>query len=179
MNGIIILDFWMIIPLFFIGSALHFTYNLAKHNKKVALFSAVNESFWEHIKIAFWPTFLLYFVEFIFGGYKIPAFIPGKTIALYTIPISMIAIVFMYKHFARKNILWIDISSFFVSIVIAQLVSMLMINQLLANYLTIIIGIMFLIFILLAFIMFTKFPPKEPDFFRDPITSKYGIKGHK
>ena len=175
----IILDFWMTVPLFLIGSALHFTYNFSKHNKKIAIFSSVNESFWEHIKIAFWPVFLLYFVEFIISGYKISSFIPSKTIALYTIPISMIAIVFSYKHFTKKNILWIDITSFFMSIVIAQLVSILMLNQLLASTLTIVISAIFLIFLLLAFIMFTKHPPKEPDFFKDPITSKYGLKGHK
>lgn len=178
-NDIIMLDFWMIVPLFLLGSLLHFAYNFAKHDKKVAIFSAVNESFWEHIKIAFWPTFLLYLVEFIIGGYKIMSFIPSKAIALYTIPISMVAIVFSYKHFTKKNILWFDISSFFMSILIAQFVSMLMLNQLLASYLTVIIGSVFLLFLFLAFVMFTRRPPKEPDFFRDPITSKYGLKGHK
>ncbi len=178
-NDIIMLDFWMIVPLFLLGSLLHFTYNFAKHNREVAIFSAVNESFWEHIKIAFWPTFLLYLVEFIIGGYKIESFIPSKTIALYTIPISMVAIVFSYKHFTIKNILWLDISSFFMSILVAQFVSMLMLNQLLANYLTVIISSVFLLFLFLAFVMFTRRPPKEPDFFRDPITSKYGLKGHK
>jgi len=178
-NEIISLDYWMIIPLFIVGSVLHFTYNWAKHNKKIAIFSAVNESYWEHIKIAFWPIFLLSLVEFILGGYNHASFIPAKTVSLYAIPISMLAIVFSYKHFTKKNILFIDISAFLLTIIISQATSSLVMSQLNADGWLVLISAVFLAFIFLAFIMFTKKPPKEPDFFRDPITSKYGIKGHK
>lgn len=178
-SDIITLDYWMILPLFFIGSALHFVYNWVKHNKKVAIFAAVNESYWEHIKIAFWPIFILYLIEFILGGYSNSAFIPAKTIALYSIPLFMIGSVFGYKHFTKKNILFIDISAFFVTIALSQVIGSLLLDQIEANIWTILISAVFLIFIFLAFIMFTKFPPKEPDLFRDPITSKYGLRGHK
>lgn len=94
LDQIAILDHWMILPLFLIGSGLHFIYDLAKHHKGVALFGAVNESYWEHIKIAFWPVFLLAVIEFVLGGWKVGSFIPAKTIALYTIPVFMIAAVF-------------------------------------------------------------------------------------
>lgn len=33
-----------------IGTLLHFLYEISHHNKYVALFAAVNESTWEHIK---------------------------------------------------------------------------------------------------------------------------------
>ena len=35
-----------------IGTLLHFMYEWSGHNKVVSLFAAVNESTWEHIKIA-------------------------------------------------------------------------------------------------------------------------------
>ena len=35
-----------------LGSILHFTYGWSRGNKFVAIFSAVNESTWEHIKLA-------------------------------------------------------------------------------------------------------------------------------
>lgn len=173
------LDYWMIIPLFFIGSALHFTYNWAKHNRKVAIFSAVNESYWEHIKIAYWPLFALYLIEFLLGGWAQPAFIPAKTVALYSVPIFMVSIVFSYKHFTRKNILFVDIGSFLLSIIVAQVLCSLVLSQLVADGWIIAISLVFLLFIFLAFLMFTRRPPREPDFFRDPITKKYGYKGHK
>ena len=41
-----------------IGTLLHFMYEWSGHNKVVSLFAAVNESTWEHIKIALTPTFI-------------------------------------------------------------------------------------------------------------------------
>jgi glycerol uptake facilitator-like aquaporin len=37
----------------FLGSALHFTYELSGKLAIVGAFSAVNESVWEHLKLAF------------------------------------------------------------------------------------------------------------------------------
>lgn len=178
-DTITILDYWMIILLFLVGSLLHFTYDMTKHNKWVSVFSAVNESYWEHIKIVFWPLFLLYFVEFIIGGYEIASFIPAKTIALYSVPVSMIAMVFAYKYFTKKNVLALDIIAFLLTIVVAQVISSLMLSELNPSLWSIGLSCIFLFIIMLAFMIFTKHPPKEPDLFKDPITSKYGLKGHK
>ena len=169
----------MIIPLFIIGSSLHFVYNWSNHNKKVAVIAAVNESYWEHIKIAFWPLIVLYALEYALGGYAISSFIPSCTISLYIVPITMVSTVFLYKHFVKRNILWVDISLFLVTITIAQVVSHLILDELSASILTNVISFAFLFFILTAFLVFTTNPPKEPDIFKDPLTEKYGIKGHK
>ena len=52
---------WQIITVIvciILGILLHFTYELSGENMIVGLFSAVNESTWEHIKICMTPTFL-------------------------------------------------------------------------------------------------------------------------
>lgn len=41
-----------------LGALLHFLYELSGCNKVVAIFAAVNESTWEHIKICLTPTIL-------------------------------------------------------------------------------------------------------------------------
>ena len=46
-----------------IGTLLHFMYEWSGHNKVVSLFAAVNESTWEHIKIALTPTYGHYMME--------------------------------------------------------------------------------------------------------------------
>lgn len=178
-NQISAIDIWMILPLFVVGSVLHFVYNWSHHSKGIAVLAAVNESYWEHIKIAFWPVFFLYVGEFFLGGYAFASFIPSRTIALYAIPITMVSTVFLYKHFARKNILWIDISLFMFTIIVAQVVSTLYIDELMASRTTVIISWVFLSLLATAFFVFTLNPPKEPDLFKDPITEKYGVKGHK
>ena len=53
---------WQIIVLIVclaLGTLLHFTYEWSGENQLVALFSAVNESTWEHLKLLFFPMILM------------------------------------------------------------------------------------------------------------------------
>jgi hypothetical protein len=63
-NAVVLVSLFMIVPLGLIGSVLHFLFDWTKHKRFVAFFSAVNESYWEHIKIAIWPVLLLQVVLF-------------------------------------------------------------------------------------------------------------------
>lgn len=47
-----------IIVISVLGTLAHFLYEISHHNKITGLFTAVNESTWEHIKIALTPTIL-------------------------------------------------------------------------------------------------------------------------
>lgn len=49
-----------------LGVLLHFTYEWSGDNPIVALFSAVNESTWEHLKLLFFPMLLLTIIELLF-----------------------------------------------------------------------------------------------------------------
>jgi hypothetical protein len=177
-DSIILVSLWMIVPLGLFGSVLHFLFDWTRHNRLVAIFSAVNESYWEHIKIAIWPVFLLQLVLFSLGGYQIPSFIPAATIALYSIPVSMVGLVFVYKWFTKHNILWLDISIFFVCVAIAQSIFVLIIGQLSPTTGTVVMSGLFLLGLVVAFLLFTFRPPKEPDLFLDPINKKYGLRAH-
>ena len=177
-DSVILVSLWMIVPLGLLGSVLHFLFDWTKHNRVVAFFSAVNESYWEHIKIAIWPVFLLQIVLFSLGGYQIPAFIPAATVALYSIPVSMVGLVFLYKSVTKLNILWLDISIFFVCIAIAQSIFVLVLGQLAPTSGTVVLSSLFLLGLVVAFLLFTFRPPKEPDLFLDPINKKYGLRAH-
>lgn len=177
-NTIIAVSWWMIVPLGIVGSLLHFLFDWTGHNRVAAVFSAVNESYWEHIKIAVWPVVVLHIVLFAAGGYRYPSFVPASTIALYSIPISMIGLIFLYKSITRRNVLWLDIAVFFIVIGIAQAVFVLVLGELAATAATIILAALFLIGLLVAFSRFTLRPPQEPDMFVDPIVSKYGLRAH-
>lgn len=177
-DSVILVSLWMIVPLGLLGSALHFLFDWTKHNKFVALFSAVNESYWEHIKIAIWPVFFLQLVLFSLGGYQIPSFIPAATVALYSIPVSMVGLVFLYKSVTKRNILWLDISIFFVCVAISQSVFVLILEQLSPTAGTVVTSGLFLLGLIVAFLLFTFRPPKEPDVFLDPINKEYGLRAH-
>ena len=53
---------WEIIGIFWVimvGSLLHFTYDWSNKSLIVALFSSVNESVWEHLKLGYWALVFL------------------------------------------------------------------------------------------------------------------------
>jgi hypothetical protein len=177
-DSVILVSLWMIVPLGLLGSVLHFLFDWTKHNRFVALFSAVNESYWEHIKIAIWPVFVFQLAMFSMGGYQILSFVPAATIALYSIPVSMVGLVFIYKALTKRNILWLDISIFFVCIAVAQSIFVLILGQLSPTTGTVVISILFLLGLIIAFLLFTVRPPKEPDVFVDPINKRYGLRAH-
>ena len=178
LNAVVLVSLFMIVPLGLIGSVLHFLFDWTKHNRFVALFSAVNESYWEHIKIAIWPVFLLQISLFLLGGYQVPSFVPAATVALYSIPVSMVGLVFLYKSVTKRNILWLDISIFFVCIAIAQSIFVLVLEQLEPTAGTLVMAGLFLLGLVVAFLLFTFRPPKEPDVFLDPIRNDYGLRAH-
>lgn len=47
------------------GTLLHFVYEWTGGNRVIAVFSAVNESTWEHMKLLFIPFLVFTVVEFI------------------------------------------------------------------------------------------------------------------
>ena len=58
---------WETIGVLFIvlaGSALHFVFEWTGYWRPVAWLAAVNESVWEHFKLAFWPSLFFAVVEY-------------------------------------------------------------------------------------------------------------------
>lgn len=178
LETIVVTSLWAIVPLGILGSLLHFLFDWTGHNRFIAVIAAVNESYWEHIKIAVWPVLLLQLCLFTVGGFQLPSFIPAATIALYSIPISMTGLVFLYKAFSKRNILWIDISVFFLVVALAQAIFVLLLQDLRPSVGLSLISFGFLIGLIVAFLRFTASPPKEPDVFIDPTNKKYGLRAH-
>ena len=48
------------------GSALHFAFELSEFWQPLALFSSVNESTWEHLKMYFWPGLIYALVQYTY-----------------------------------------------------------------------------------------------------------------
>ena len=159
-----------------VGTILHFTYELSKHNKFVAIFSAVNESTWEHIKICITPTFLwsLYdgYVNGINSNYLI-----GKSMCLLTIIILIPFLFYIYISFIKISILFVDVICFYIMVICANLVFNYFINidalPFIYTYLCCI-----LLFIEIGAYMFLTFNPLKNIIFEDPISHKYGLEGH-
>lgn len=178
MDALVAASWWAIGPLIIVGTLLHFAYDWSGRKRVVAVFSAVNESYWEHVKIAAWPTMLLYAGLFALGGAGHPSFIPAATVALYSIPVTMIGVVFAYKSVTGRNVLWKDIGVFGLSIAGAQAIFVGLLRGLDAGLVVVVIAAPYLAGIVTAYVLFTLRPPGEPDVFLDPVTKRYGLRAH-
>lgn len=157
-----------------LGGFLHFTFEISGFNPIVGAFSAVNESVWEHLKLGFWPILLLTLIEYRLIKKQTNNFFLGKAISALTI-ITVIPIIFyLYTSFTGESIFLIDISSFFIAVIIGQILSYLtLIHKKLSKNLEL-ISITLLIIMAILFIVFTFYPPNLPPF-QDPISGGYGI----
>lgn len=169
-----------IIGFFFIsiiGTLLHFTYDFSNHNKIVGLFSAVNESTWEHIKMVLSPFFIWSLVDGFFYGND-PNYFFSKLIGVLTIIIVIPLIFYGYKVFTKKSILVIDIATFFIAIFLSQYFSYIVLITANTFYIVNYISFVFLLSIFGIYLLSTVYPIKS-FIFKDPITKQYGLKGHK
>jgi hypothetical protein len=166
-----------ILLILLLGSALHFVFEWSDYQPIVGLFSAVNESVWEHLKLGFWPALLYIIVEYWLIRKETNNFFLAKTVGIYMLPIVITAIFYSYTTFTGESIFVIDILSFIVAVIIGQLSSykLLTYKQLSDKYAKISLAALFLFGS--AFIIFTFYPPHIP-IFQDPISGDYGIVNH-
>jgi hypothetical protein len=157
----------------FLGSALHFTYALSSNNPLVGSFSAVNESVWEHLKLAFWPSVLWMLITLFPLKNAVANFFSAKTVGTYIMVITIPTVFYSYTAVTRESIFAIDIATFVVAVIIGQFVSYKLYRYGRLPKSAEIIAIAAIILLVVVFIVFTFYPPHLP-IFQDPITGQYG-----
>ena len=172
MNRILRYEIIGIVFIVFLGSFLHFTYELSGFNPVVGAFSAVNESTWEHLKLAVFPA-LIYAVFEFYRLKDAKNLWPAKAVSIYLMPFLIAVFFYLYLLFIPDNFV-MDITIFVVAVVIGQLVSyrMLISKKDYAKYKM--LTIVLLVLLPILFIVFTFYPP-HIFLFQDPITGGYGI----
>ena len=156
------------------GSILHFTFDWSGRQPVVGVFSAVNESVWEHLKLGFWPALFYAIIEYRYLKKSTNNFLLAKTVGIYLIPVVITIIFYSYTAIIGEGVLIIDILTFVVAVIIGQLSSykLLTYKKLPENLEK--ISLVALVILGLAFVLFTFYPPQLP-IFRDPISEEYGI----
>lgn len=94
------------------GSVLHFAYEGSGHNKVVSIFSTVNESTWEHIKIALTPTFLWNILDGLIY-FSNPNYLLAKFLSLLTILLAIPMLFYTYTLFTKKADVWLFVICLF------------------------------------------------------------------
>jgi len=157
-----------------LGTFLHFLFDLTGGNVVAALFSAVNESIFEHMKLIYYPMLLFALLQYRKTGRDAANFwcvkLAGITLALTLIP----AIYYSYTGILGVSADWFNITIFFIAAAAAYWMETKLfqkefscrIPQALAFALILLIGVVFTVL--------TFRPPHIP-LFRDPLTGTYGF----
>ncbi|MBR0423223.1 MAG: hypothetical protein IJJ04_01065 [Clostridia bacterium] len=165
-----------IIVISIFGTLGHFIYEMSGHNKFIALFAAVNESTWEHIKIALTPSLLWGLYDGFIYGEK-PNYFAAKSLSLLAIIILIPLTFYAYKAVLKKTFLALDVIIFYISIICSQFVFKYFINLPPMGFIFEYLGTILLFGIFACYMVFTLQPPKN-FIFEDPISKKYGKEGH-
>lgn len=170
------LSFWQFAGFIFTGvtgTLLHFLYDWT-HSKFIALFSAVNESIWEHMKILFFPLFFFALFESRYLAKEHPNFWASKLIGIMAALMLIPTLYYTYTGALGVKADWFNILIFF----IAAAVSFIIETRIMKNQKGICISSVAAIIILCAvavlFFIFT-FAPSEIPLFQDPLTKTYGL----
>lgn len=157
-----------------LGTLLHFLYEFSGGNLLVAIFSAVNESIWEHIKIAVMPTYIVA----IFKMWIIEERKCNLWTSLFAKVLTLIIIIpllfYSYKAINNTENLIIDIAIFYISIIISEFIEYIIQNKVEVSAKVEDIFKYLNIFLVIIFALFTFFPPKI-ELFIDKTNNKFGI----
>lgn len=156
------------------GSALHFAFEWSGNWLPLALFAAVNESTWEHLKIAYWPGVAWgVWTMFILQLHWRRVFVV-EALALALTAVLIVVIFETYTHMLGRNVLVLDIATFAVSITIGRFFSASLIaREFLSRGIKWFGGVLGLVQ-LAAYSTLTFYPPPFR-LFVDPVTGHTGV----
>ena len=144
----------------FVGSFLHFTYDLSGQNTVVSYFSAVNESAWEHLKLLFFPSVVFAIFEFYAYGKKRPDFWAIKMTAIVLAMAFILVFFYTYSGILGFNLLLLDIVDFVIADFLCCYISFKMISDSCqGDRSDSVKGIALLFLICLCFVLWTNNPP--------------------
>lgn len=166
----------------FAGSSLHFAFELSDYWTPLALIAAVNESVWEHLKIYFWPGLLFTLVQYTYTREYANNYWLGKVVALATTPVLITAMYHAYMAWVTAAGAQTSVGTILLIMLLGVLAGQLCSWRILCSepvqwvtprYVAVGYGSL-----LLAFSLFTFFPPKVflfENYLCYQYTNEYGI----
>lgn len=153
------------------GSIMHFVYEWSGELAAIGVLAPVNESVWEHLKLLFWPALL-----WLAAGYQCMKkkadlsaglwFCSG-TAGLYAGTLFIAAFYYSYTGAFGIHSLLLDILSFILGVVVAQLIALHVYRYAKTNKPAVVFAGIAVILFGAAFIVFSFYPPDIP-LFLDP-----------
>lgn len=106
-----------------LGTLAHFFYDWSGENPLIGLVCPVNESTWEHMKLIFFPVVVwsLFLPCVLMEEYPAlrPALLAGGISGTLAVPVLF----YTYSGVLGRNVAWVDIGIFYISVMIAFLLT--------------------------------------------------------
>jgi hypothetical protein len=172
---------WMLlgIPvLFIVASPLHFLFDWSGKNMIAGLFTPVNESPWEHLKLTFWPILVWWTLgyllfsrrkERVFGRYAVSC-----AVSAFVSTVFVAAFFYTYTGALGVESLIVDIISLFLGLFLSIILAQHVYKRTKPGLFAAFIAVVIIMIMAAAFLFFTFTPPHLP-IFKDPPTGTYGI----
>lgn len=157
-----------------LGTFLHFLFDLTGENIFAALFSAVNESIWEHMKLLFYPMFLFALIEYRFRGKDWEQFWCIKLLGILSGLLLIPVLYYTYTGIFGISADWLNITIFFLTAGVTFYLETKCFSRNCPYPINETVSLGLLLFIATLFTALTFYPPHIP-FFRDPVTGTYGF----
>ena len=157
-----------------LGTLLHFVFDWTDGSAIAAVFSAVNESIWEHIKLLIYPMLLFAFVEYKTWGREIPCFWQVKLLGFLVGIVLIPVLYYTYTGALGTSADWFNITIFFVVAAAVYYMETKLFQK--ENHCRISKWLVATLVILLpvVFTLVTFYPSHIP-LFQDPVTHTYGF----
>lgn len=168
---------WELVGVLFIlvvGSSFHFVFQWTGESLLVAPFVPVNESVWEHLKMAFWPALLWAFLERAPLRGRVNNFMLAKSAGILLMPLVITAFFYTYTAILGHHLLALDAASFVLAILLGQYISY---RVLTGDEREPVAGRLFMILVIVAALMFVTFTivPPHVGLFMDGPSGQFGI----
>lgn len=143
------------------GTLLHFTYEWSGYNPLVGLFSAVNESTWEHLKLLITPMLVFGVLEYSAYGKDLANFIPVRCLSILLGMTVIVVSFYTYVGIIGHNYLPADIGVFVLGAACAYRYSARLLGtSRFTSPAAVRLGWIGLAMLVAAMIVFTLHPPK-------------------
>ena len=154
---------------FGVGTLLHFIYDASGGSAAVALFSPVNESVWEHLKMLFYPYLAFAVIEYFIYGKGFRNFLPAKVFSVLAGMLLIVTTFYTYSGILGRHILFVDILTFMLGTAAAYAISYRILNG--YRFTSKEVRATALILLAAAIVAFTVFTFRPPDIgiFADPL----------
>lgn len=171
------IPYWQTVGFLFtavVGTLLHFLFDWTGGSIVAALFSAVNESIWEHLKLLYYPMLVFALLEWRYWGKDTESFWCVKLLGI-LLGLGLIVVVY-YTYTGALGVKadWFNITLFFLAAGLSYWVETKLFCRSFSCPVRPKLAVALFFLLAAAFTVFTFLPPQIP-LFQDPINGIYGM----